>query len=436
LPLLPETLAAASLVPGEERLTISLLLTINPQGEVLEYEIQPSVIEVDHALTAEQVTASLGESALGNWLQQVQTLSQALRQQRHQRGSFDLNLTTNSLTCYSDDGLSRAIALDLADPARLLLSEFTLLANQTLLSHLQALNVPAIYRVQSPPDLADVQELIKLASNLGISLSLVSEDAVQPQDYQGFAAQLLQSDLSPVLTELLLGTLRPATYSGVAGPHFSLAAVIGYGSIVSPLNRYADLLNQRVLQAIFADGRDRRTSRAKEKVNLRHSSCVGQVSWNVLPPESQRDLETAIAAAIPHLNEKERTAQQAIKDLDGLQKVKQMQQRTGEVFAGLITGIQSYGFFVEIAELIVEGLVHVSSLKDDWYEYRSRQQTLIGRKNRRQYRLGDRVEVQVKSVDYYRQQIDLLVVGGGSEASEEDLVDVTDANPEPAAPEA
>jgi ribonuclease R len=437
LPLLPETLAAASLVPGEERLAISLLLTINSQGEVLEYEIQPSVIEVDHALTAEQVTANLqaGESALGNWLQQVQTLSQALRQQRHQRGSFDLNLPTNSLTCYSDEGLSRAIALDPADPAHLLLSEYTLLANQTLLSHLQGLNVPAIYRVQSPPDLADVQELIKLASNLGISLSLASEDAVQPQDYQGFAAQLLQSDLAPVLTELLLGTLRPATYSGVAGPHFSLAAVIGYGSIVSPLNRYADLLNQRVLQAIFADGRDRRTSRAKEKVNLRHSSCLGQVSWNVLPPESQRDLETAIAAAIPHLNEKERTAQQAIKDLDGLQKVKQMQQRTGEVFAGLITGIQSYGFFVEIAELIVEGLVHVSSLKDDWYEYRSRQQTLIGRKNRRQYRLGDRVEVQVKSVDYYRQQIDLLVVGGGSEASEEDLVDATDANPEPASPE-
>ena len=97
-----------------------------------------------------------------------------------------------------------------------------------------------------------------------------------------------------------------------------------------------------------------------------------------------------------------------------------MQQHTGSIFHGLITGVQSYGFFVEIEELLVEGLVHVSSLKDDWYEYRSRQQKLVGRKNRKQYRLGDRVEVQVKSVDYYRQQIDLVAVGGGSEATDLD----------------
>jgi ribonuclease R len=103
-----------------------------------------------------------------------------------------------------------------------------------------------------------------------------------------------------------------------------------------------------------------------------------------------------------------------------LKKAEFMQQHTGKVFHGLITGVQSYGFFVEIEELLVEGLVHVSSLKDDWYEYRSRQQKLVGRKNRKQYKLGDRVEVQVKSVDYYRQQIDLVAVGGGSEASDDE----------------
>ena len=107
-----------------------------------------------------------------------------------------------------------------------------------------------------------------------------------------------------------------------------------------------------------------------------------------------------------------------------------MKERTGQIFQGLITGVQSYGFFVEIEILSkeksertvrVEGLVHVSSLKDDWYEYRSRQQTLVGRKNRNQYRLGDRVEVQVKSVDYYRQQIDLVAISGGSIAVDEEL---------------
>jgi ribonuclease R len=100
-----------------------------------------------------------------------------------------------------------------------------------------------------------------------------------------------------------------------------------------------------------------------------------------------------------------------------------MKERTGEIFQGLITGVQSYGFFVEIEDLLVEGLVHVSSLKDDWYEFRARYSCLVGRKNRIAYRLGDRVEVQVKSVDYYRQQIDLVTVSGGSQATNEDMVD-------------
>ena len=121
------------------------------------------------------------------------------------------------------------------------------------------------------------------------------------------------------------------------------------------------------------------------------------------------------------MGDREKEVQDAEEDLLGLQKAQIMKQRTGDVFEGLITGVQSYGFFVEIAlpaengrQLQVEGLVHVSSLKDDWYEYRARLQALFGRKNRASYRLGDRVEVQVKSVDYYRQQIDLVTVNSNN----------------------
>ena len=96
-----------------------------------------------------------------------------------------------------------------------------------------------------------------------------------------------------------------------------------------------------------------------------------------------------------------------------MKKAEKMKERTGKVFEGLIVGVQSYGFFVQIEDLLVEGLVHVSSLKDDWYEYRSRHSCLVGRKNRTAYRLGDRVEVEVKSVDYYRQQIDLVTQNEG-----------------------
>ncbi|MGF1536373.1 MAG: RNB domain-containing ribonuclease, partial [Elainellaceae cyanobacterium] len=216
---------------------------------------------------------------------------------------------------------------------------------------------------------------------------------------------------------------KPANYSTNPGPHFGLALNDGYTHFTSPLRRYPDLLVHRVLHAVFGQGRDRRSARSKERVNLRHSSCHGKISWNVLPTKRQAELEELFTTVVSHLTDQERKAQDAEADLEGLKKAEFMQQHTGSSFHGLITGVQSYGFFVEIEELLVEGLVHVSSLKDDWYEYRSRQQKLVGRKNRKQYRLGDRVEVQVKSVDYYRQQIDLVAVGGGSEATESDLED-------------
>lgn len=433
-PLWPAPLEqTCALLPQQDRLAVSVLLTLDPAGELLEFEIQPTVIQVDYQLSQLQAAldpepqtstaASLGDTIDETGVEvvdQMRTLAQALQQQRHQRGGFEL-LTEPRFYPYGDEGLLSAMVTG-RGWQHTLVQEFMVLANRAIASHLQALGVPAVYRVNPVPDLYSVQELIKLTHNLGIELTLAQEDQVQPQDYQTFIQQIATTDAAPVLTQLLRATLKPATYSVTAGPHFGLG-LAHYAHFVSPLHRYADVLNQRVLQAVFDQGRDRRTTRAKERVNLRHSSCHGQISWNVLPPEVQRELEASLTATINQLNERERIALQAQQDLEELQKAKQMQAQTGEIFRGLITGIQSYGFFVEIEALLVEGLVHVSSLKDDWYEYRSRQQTLIGRKSRRQYRLGDRVDVQVKSVDYYRQQIDLLVVGGGSEASEDETED-------------
>jgi ribonuclease R len=268
-----------------------------------------------------------------------------------------------------------------------------------------------------------VQELLKLVSNMGIDIHLEQEDVVHPRDYQRLVAQFADSKVEKVLTYLLLSTFKPAIYSTTPGPHFGLALDHGYTHFTSPIRRYPDLLVHRVLHAIFEYGRDRRTTRSKDRVDLRSSTCHGQINWNVLPTDLQAELEDNFAAVVVHLTEQEKLSQEAEADIEGLKKAEFMQQHTGKVFHGLITGVQSYGFFVEIEELLVEGLVHVSSLKDDWYEYRSRQQKLVGRKNRKQYKLGDRVEVQVKSVDYYRQQIDLVAVGGGSEASDEDEPD-------------
>jgi ribonuclease R len=267
---------------------------------------------------------------------------------------------------------------------------------------------------------------------MGIELMLENEEEVQPQDFQNFTQRFAESSFERVLTYLLLETMKPAFYSTTPKPHFGLALDEGYTHFTSPVRRYPDLLVQRALHAVFEEGRDRRTTRSKERVNLRHSSCHGEVNWNVLPTDLHQALESHAAAVVVHLTDREKVAQDAENDLEGLKKAELMKERTGEIFHGVITGVQSYGLFVEIEELLVEGLVHVSSLKDDWYEFRSRQQTLVGRKNRKQYRLGDRIEVQVKSVDYHRQQIDLVAVGGGSEASDDllELDDEPDLDPE------
>ncbi|MBD2098280.1 VacB/RNase II family 3'-5' exoribonuclease [Trichocoleus sp. FACHB-591] len=440
LPMLPDAAAQlCCLVPGQDRLAISLLFTVSPEGQVVEYELQPTVLQVDHQLSYQQVqtilerqqpqsesldsqTAAFVESlpdGVREMVDQLALLSQALKTQRRQRGAFELNLPQTRFH-YDDEGALGAVIVSSDLSARAMVVEFMLLANQVVAAHLQALGVPGIYRVHPTPNVGEVQELMKLVSNMGINLRLEQEDTIQPQDYQNFTQQFAESRAEKVLTYLLLSTLKPAVYTTHPRPHFGLALEQGYTHFTSPMRRYPDLLVHRVLQSVFEQGRDRRSTRAKDSVNLRDGSCYGKINWNVLPPELHQDLESHIATIVNNLSEREKVAQEAEDDLEGLKKAGFMKEHTGEIFQGLITGVQSYGFFVEIEDLLVEGLVHVSSLKDDWYEYRSRQQKLVGRKNRKQYRLGDRVEVQVKSVDYYRQQIDLIAVGGGSEASEDD----------------
>ena len=429
LPMLPAAVTErCSLVPGSDRLALSFVITINPQsGTVEEWEIQPSVINVDAAVTHPDTQSILaGETTkvvrdIQEQLKDLQTLAQVIKQVRFERGSLQLNLPPSHNPYYDEGYLGSVVLNDL--PGRRLFTELVILVNQLMADHLSALGIPSIWRVQGTPDTEDVQEMLKLAVNLGVELALDPELEIQPLDYQHLTAAFADSPSEQVLTYLLQDTLKPAVYSTTKSSHFGLA-LSQYVHITAPLRRYPDILLQRVYHNLLEYGRDRRNTRVKERVNLRHSNCHEEINWNVLPPELQQELQSDLTRVIVQINDREKEVQEAESDLAGLQKASLMKQRIGEVFPGVITGVQSYGFFVEIEvplesptegnlsnTLRVEGLVHVSSLKDDWYEYRARQQALFGRKNRASYRLGDRVSVQVKSVDYYRQQIDLVTVG-------------------------
>ncbi|NEP44992.1 MAG: VacB/RNase II family 3'-5' exoribonuclease, partial [Okeania sp. SIO2H7] len=442
IPIFPETISfdRLALLPERDRLALSIAIVIDNKGQIVEFEIEPSVICVNYQLTYEELEAMFDSEEpdesihpdaeeLHPFIQEIFAVSNALRNARLRRGAFELNLP-EQISYYDEEGDLGAIVSPSISPGRAMVAELTVVANQVIASHLQALGVPAIYRVQNGPEPTEVQEFVKLANNMGAQLYLETPEEIQPADFQAFVEEFSNLKAEKIMTYLLEDSLKSASYSTTAKPHFGLALLHGYTHCTSPLSRYADLLVLRVLHTVFDLGRDRRSSRAKEGVELGHSSCHGKINWNVLPPEVQHDLETELASVVVLMNERENIVRDAEEDLEGLKKTALMKERTGDNFPGLITGVQSYGFFVEIEiptneksppTVRVEGLVHVSSLKDDWYEYRSRQQTLVGRKNRNQYRLGDRVEVQVKSVDYYRQQIDLVAISGGSVVVDEEF---------------
>ncbi len=455
IPIFPESISIdrCSLLPDCERLALSILITLDNEGKVEEFEIKSTAISVDHLVSISGDSAEIKGNYQGEgpkWVEiksinttrptehdlsppalemlaQLSDLAQKVRAQRQARGGFELNQPLNqygiSPSPYDEEGIMGALSqIGMSGPQGMV-CELTILANQLVASHLKELSIPAIYQIQSAPDPEEVEEIAKLAVQMGVELQIENPEAVSPRDYQRFTKLLGKSTNERVLTYLLESSLKAPMYSMNPAPHFGLA-LDSYLHCTSPLRRYQDLMVQRVLYTVFESGRDRKSTRAKERVNLHHSNCHGQITWNVLPPDVQNELESELAGIVNHLTDRTRLTQEAEADLQGLKKAALMKKRTGEIFSGLITGVQSYGFFVEIElegsngfPIRLEGLVHVSSLKDDWYEYRSRQQTLVGRKNRKQYRLGDQVEVEVKSVDYYRQQIDLVAVGGGSTAS-------------------
>ena len=424
IPIFPERVSQiCSLKPGKNRLTISILITINSQGEIIESRIEPSAISVDHFFSYQEAQSLLGESekvskklepavkVLNNLFF---TLSPLVKAQRLQRGGFEI-ATPKITGIHKDEGKLGVILTASSLPVHALATELMILAGKVVADRLKNWQVPGIYCIQPQPDADELEDLIKLSKNLGLDISFDPEDSegeIQPQDYQLLTQQFASSGEVLVLNYLLQNTLKPIKYVTRPGAHFGLAYEDGYTHCISPGQRYIDLIVQRILKVVFEHGRDRRSSRTKTGVDLYSSSCHGEINWNVLPPAMHEQIDNEIHAMLPRLNDREKVAEDAERDLEGLKKAEKMKERTGKVFEGLIAGVQSYGFFVEIEDLLVEGLVHVSSLKDDWYEYRSRESCLKGRKNNTTYRLGDRVEVEVKSVDYYRQQIDLVTING------------------------
>ncbi|MEY2984737.1 MAG: 3-to-5 exoribonuclease RNase [Cyanobacteriota bacterium] len=430
-PLFPETLMGrCSLTPAEDRLALSFFLTVDDQGDVIGFEYHSSVVNVDRQLSFSEVQHFLADPdslpqdlhPYSNTLQQLFFhLCPLIKSQRLQRGSF--NLQAEHTPPLLDEGRLGAILVQEHLPVRALLAEIMVVLQYQVAQQLQALGLPGLYCGQTPPDWEDLTDILKLSENLALGIPIDMEADVSSQDYHRLSQAFQSLSSKAVLNHLLAQTLKKSKYFSHPTPHFGLAYQSGYTHCIAPAQRYGDLMIQRLLKLVLSDGRDRRTKQMKTGVNLRDHTCRGEINWNVLPPNLHDAIEGDLHQLVLRLNDRGQVADDAEKDLQGLKKAEKMKARTGQVFRGLITGVQSYGFFVQIFDALAEGLVHVSSLKDDWYEFRGRQCALVGRKNRISYRLGDEVDVQVKSVDYYRQQIDLATINGSIGHTNDDAVD-------------
>src|SRR5215216_6530989 len=265
--------------------------------------------------------------------------------------------------------------------AHRIIEEFMLLANETVAAHLVANEVPALHRVHEAPDLKKVEDFEAFITTLGYSLAATGH-TVKPKHFQKLIDRMRGTPEERPIAALMLRTMQKARYDAVSLGHFGLAAD-DYTHFTSPIRRYPDLVVHRML----------RESRQGPLTDAR-----------------REELETELPDTARHTSEMERRADDAERELLQWKKVRFMADKVGDEYEGYITGVAPFGLFVELIEHYVEGLVHVSSMADDYYRFLEQQHVMSGENTKKVYRLGDKVNVQVVRVDMERRQVDLGIV--------------------------
>jgi ribonuclease R len=375
-----------SLNPHVDRLVQSCLMEVDARsGAVVRYETHDGVIHSDERMTYTAVNTILTDRdpamieryrPLVPMFERMHELFLVLHARRRKRGSIDFDLKEPQIVL-DEAGMVEAITAHERNVAHRLIEEFMLLANETVAAHLEAHDVPTLYRVHEEPDPAKVEIFEEFIGTLGYSLSVKGE-AIEPRDFQRLVTKIAGKPEEKPIAFLMLRTMQKARYDPENLGHFGLAAA-SYTHFTSPIRRYPDLVVHRSLRE------SRRGLDAERKAELVEDL-----------PEMAR-----------HTSERERRANDAERELVQWKKVRFMTDKVGDEFQGYITGVSAFGLYIELVEHFVEGMVHVSTMADDYYRFVERAHILRGEKNGRVYRLGDRVDVQVIRVDLERRQVDL-----------------------------
>ena len=310
----------------------------------------------------------------------MRELFQILNDARRRRGSIDFDLNEAEVIIDEGGAVEAIIALQ-RNVAHRLIEEFMLLANETVASYLEAQNAPALYRVHEEPDILKVAKFEEFISGFGYSLA-APPSALRPRHFQKLLERIHGKPEEKPIAFLMLRTMQKARYAPENLGHFGLAAS-SYTHFTSPIRRYPDLVVHRALRA------------------ARHATLTEEAreEWTEELPEVAR-----------HTSEMERRADDAERELLQWKKVKFMADKVGDEFEGYVTGVAAFGLFIELVEHFVEGMVHISTMADDYYRFVDGAHLLRGENTQKVYRLGDKVKVQVIRVNMEVRQIDLGLV--------------------------
>jgi len=378
-----------SLNPHVDRLVQSCLMEVDRRGQVLRYEMHDGVINSDARMTYTAVNAILADrdpqamaeyQALVPLFEQMGELFEILNARRRRRGSIDFDLPETEVIL-SEYGEIEAIVPAERNIAHRLIEEFMLLANETVAGHLVDQGMPSLHRVHEAPDVKKVAEFEAFIEPLGYGLGATGR-SVTPKNFQKLVDRIRGTPEERPIAAVMLRTMQKARYDAVSLGHFGLAAE-HYTHFTSPIRRYPDLVVHRTLR----------------------ESRRGQVT-----DARREELQEDLPEIAKHTSDMERRADDAERELLQWKKVRFMADKVGDEYEGYITGVAAFGLFIELIEHFVEGLVHISSMADDFYRFLEQQHVLRGEHTKKVYRLGDKVRVQVVRVNMERRQVELGLV--------------------------
>ena len=390
IPMLPHKLSngICSLNAGENRLALSCIMMIDAKGNVVDHTIAETVIRVDRRMSYTSVKKILEEhdeterreyEELVPMFELMQELAAILRKKRMKRGSIDFDFPETKIIL---DEKGRPVEIKPYDRnvATKIIEDFMLIANETVAQDYFWQELPFVYRTHENPDAEKIKKLGTFINNFGYTIH-IGQDEVHPKELQKLLMKIDGTPEEALISRLTLRSMKQAKYTTINTGHFGLATNY-YCHFTSPIRRYPDLQIHRII-----------------KDNLRGRMNTGKIDH----------YEKILPEVAKHSSEMERRADEAERETDKLKKVEYMEERIGQVFEGVISGVTEWGFYVELPNTI-EGLVHVTTLTDDYYHYQEATYEMVGEATNRRYKLGQKVKVMVMGTDQLLRTIDFRVV--------------------------